>query len=200
MQRLHEKKRRLIVATAAKMFATRPYHKVRLDDIAAGARIGKGTVYLYFDNKEDLYFSLIYDGFEHLVDRLRGQMADAGGNGARVSAAQLLRRIVDELVGFAFAHPHFFELMRTSAAVPKELSTSAWSRKRQELQDLIVAIIQRGVAAGDLADPNPEMTAVCLGGMVRSIMLFGPKGAEQREVADQVYRIVERGIVCGKKR
>src|SRR4051812_13319197 len=57
MQRPDEKKRAQIVATAARLFATRPYHKVRLEDIATDARIGKGTLYIYFDNKEDLYFS-----------------------------------------------------------------------------------------------------------------------------------------------
>src|SRR3954451_9617083 len=78
MQRPDEKKRALITATAAKLFASRPFHKVRLDDIAAEAKIGKGTLYIYFDSKEDLYFSLIYQGFAGLVDRLRQQLGLGG--------------------------------------------------------------------------------------------------------------------------
>src|SRR3978361_2298690 len=105
MRRPDEKKRQVIVAAAAKMFASRPYHKVRLDDIAAEAHIGKGTVYIYFENKEDLYFSLIYDGFERLVDRLHAQVTGEAGGKNGLSAPIALRRIIDELVAFAFGHP-----------------------------------------------------------------------------------------------
>lgn len=196
MQRPDEKKRQLIVAVAARLFATRPFHKVRLDDIAAAAHIGKGTLYIYFDNKEDLYFSLIYDGFERLVDRLQTQVA--GENGPP-PAGQALRRIVDEVVSFAFAHPHFFELMRSVGEI-KALAGAEWNQKRQELQFLVAETIRRGVATGDLDDANPEMTAACLGGMVRSVMLFGPKNARESDVAQQVYRLLERGIVLERDR
>jgi AcrR family transcriptional regulator len=193
MQRPDEKKRQLIVATAARMFATLPYHKVRLDDIAAAAHIGKGTLYIYFDNKEDLYFSLIYDGFERLVDGLNAQLDETAPAAEPLPALDALRRIIDELVAFAFAHPHFFELMRSAGEV-KRLAEGEWSRKRQEFIDLVGRTIRRGVREGTLHDPNPDMTAVCLGGMVRSIMLFGPRGLAQRQVADQVYRILVDGI------
>jgi AcrR family transcriptional regulator len=194
MQRPDEKKRQMIVATAARMFAARPYHKVRLDDIAAEARIGKGTVYIYFDNKEDLYFSLIYDGLERLVERLRSQVLDSNGSHEAIPASVALRRTIDELVGFAFAHPQLFELIRTAGDM-KGLATPNFSRKRQELQDLVAAIIKRGVKSGELDDPNPDVTAACLGGMVRSIMLFGPRGLSEKDVARQLYRLLERGIV-----
>src|SRR5437764_12068059 len=75
MQRPDEHKRQLIIDTAGRFFATQPFHKVRLDDIAAAAKLGKGTLYIYFDSKEDLYFSLIYEGFAKLVDQLRGELA-----------------------------------------------------------------------------------------------------------------------------
>ena len=45
MQRPHEEKRQPILATAAMMFARHPFHKVRLDDIAAETHVGKGTLY-----------------------------------------------------------------------------------------------------------------------------------------------------------
>src|SRR6266480_3299827 len=99
MQRPDEKKRALITATAARLFATQPFHKVRLDDIAAEAKIGKGTLYIYFDSKEDLYFSLIYDGLGRLVDTLREQLFGDGGSSddaatTGLTAREGLRRIV----------------------------------------------------------------------------------------------------------
>jgi AcrR family transcriptional regulator len=52
-------KREKILQVAEKMFATRRFHEVTLDEIAALAHIGKGTIYLYFKSKDDLLFQLI---------------------------------------------------------------------------------------------------------------------------------------------
>lgn len=215
MQRPDEKKRALITATAARLFATRPFHKVRLDDIAAEAKIGKGTLYIYFDSKEDLYFSLIYGGFAELVDRLREQLgageaaeepsANGNGNGKstagrrgtpRLSARDALERIVAEMVRFTFQHPQLSELMRTVGRVVGQ-SASDWAAKRTELQQLIEETIRRGVRAGELVDPYPELTALCVPGMVRSLMLFGPKGLKEADVVAQIMRLLEHGIAAG---
>jgi AcrR family transcriptional regulator len=197
MQRPDEKKRALITATAARLFAQRPFHKVRLEDIAAEAKIGKGTLYIYFDNKEDLYFSLIYDGFLRLVERLRTQVAPAPApDGPAQTAAEGLKRITTELVSFAFGHPHFFELMRTiGPGVLKSNPHADWNHLRHELQTLIEDTIRRGIAAGELDDPLPQLTAAFLPGMVRSVMLFGPRCLSENEVRDQILRLLEHGIM-----
>src|SRR4051812_505499 len=197
MQRPDEKKRALITATAARLFAQRPFHKVRLEDIAAEAKIGKGTLYIYFDNKEDLYFSLIYDGFARLVDGLRGQLARP--DGPAPSAVESLGRIATELVRFAFGPPPFFELMRTTGAgALRGHPDSDWNGLRQELQTLIEDTTRRGVDAGELAAPHPQLTAAFLPGMVRSVMLFGPRGASETDVREQILRLLEGGIVRRK--
>src|SRR5829696_5739613 len=109
MQRPDEKKRQLIAETAARMFATLPFHKVKLDDVAAEAGVGKGTLYIYFKSKEDLYFWLIQDAFGKLVEQLNTQL----GHG-ELSPTDTLRRIVVELVKFGFDNPQLFELIRSA--------------------------------------------------------------------------------------
>src|SRR4051794_829291 len=156
MQRPDEHKRQLIIDTAARLFATQPFHKVRLDDIAAAAKLGKGTLYIYFENKEDLYFTLIYEGFGQMVERLREDLgADVGG-----PAIHRLGRIVTALVGFAFQNPHFFELIRTAGAVPGQ-QEQKWREKGGDLHRLIEDTIRRGVERAELSDEHPELTALC---------------------------------------
>jgi len=191
MQRPDEHKRQLIIDTAGRFFATQPFHKVRLDDIAAAAKLGKGTLYIYFDSKEDLYFSLIYEGFAKLVDELRGQLA---GEQTR-PAVECLEVIVRALVASAFQNPHFFELMRTTNVVVPGQIEPAWQAKRQEFQQLVADTIRRGVERGELTDPRPELTAVCIPGMLRSLMLFGPQGMDEKTVSEQIFRVLTRGIV-----
>ena len=195
MQRPDEHKRQLIIDTAARFFATQPFHKVRLDDIAAAAKLGKGTLYIYFDSKEDLYFALIYEGFARLVDELHAQLQ---GEQDR-PAVESLERIVRRLVAVAFQNPHFFELMRTTGAVVPGQIEPAWQAKRQEFQRLVADTIRRGVARGELDDPRPELTALCIPGMLRSLMLFGPAGIDEKMVAEQIVRMLKSGIVAEGK-
>lgn len=191
MQRPDEKKRQLIAATAAKLFATRPFHKVKLDDVAAAAGVGKGTLYIYFKSKEDLYFWLIYDAFARVVRQLEGRLRLN-----EMPASQSLRLIVRELVKFGFDNPQLFELMRSAGPMIKD---HRWDAKRQELTNLIEQTIQRGIKTGEFSDPHPEITALCVPGLLRSVMLFGPKGLDEQTVSSQISRLLESGI-CGSRR
>jgi AcrR family transcriptional regulator len=186
MQRPNEKKRRLIAATAARLFASRPFHKVKLDDVAAAAGVGKGTLYIYFKSKEDLYFWLIYDAFSRVVEQLESQLQGGG-----FTAAQALRRIIAELVKFGFDNPQLYELMRTAGPIIKD---DRWDHKRKELASLIEQTIRRGIQSGEFRDPHPEITALCVPGLLRSVMLFGPKGLNEKTVAAQITRLLEQGI------
>lgn len=191
MQRPDEKKRQSIASVAAKLFASRPFHKVKLDDVAAAAGVGKGTLYIYFKSKEELYLWLIYDAFAKVVERLEVQLGPG-----ELPADQALRRIIAELVKFAFDNPQLFELIRTAGPLTRE---ERWEEKRTRLADLIEQTITRGAAEGVFNDPNPRMTALCVPGLVRSVMLFGPKGLDEATVIKQVTRLLERGICSGDK-
>ena len=50
-----EAKERAILEAAAKVFAMKPFHGVLIDEIASDAGIGKGTIYRYFETKDELY-------------------------------------------------------------------------------------------------------------------------------------------------
>src|SRR5215210_4275470 len=143
MQRPSEIKRRKISDTAARLFASKPFHKVRLDDVAAAAQVGKGTLYIYFKSKEDLYVSLVSEGFTQLVDKLKSV--------SELPPREALSEIIRQLVIFSFAHPNFFEMMRT---VPQLTNHSALLRMRKELSDLITKTLRRGIRQGVWSDPQ----------------------------------------------
>jgi AcrR family transcriptional regulator len=185
MQRPNERKRRKITDTAARLFASRPFHKVRLEDVAAAAQVGKGTLYVYFRGKEDLYASLLYDGLAGLVERIEQQVAECA------SPEEASARIVRELVGYAFDRPYIFELMRF---VDPTRTERRLTKKRKELAALIEAVLRRGNAQGAWDDPHPELTAVFLPGLVRSAMLYGPKELEEQTLVRHILRLLGVGV------
>ena len=194
MQRPDEKKRQQIVAAATRLFAARPFHEVRLEDVATAARVGKGTVYIYFDSKDELYASLVRDAFVALVERLSGPLsAPLNGRGTAhpASSWDALRTAVGELVNFSTANPHFFRLMR--AGLPGH-DDRALIAVRHELGRMLEACIRRGVRRGEMSDPHPELTAQFIPGLVRAAALWGPEDASPDVVTNHILRLLEQGL------
>lgn len=72
-----------LLAAALDLFVERGYAATRLDDVAARAGVTKGTLYLYFENKEALFKAVIEQGIvpvlaeaEQMVAAHSGQMGE----------------------------------------------------------------------------------------------------------------------------
>jgi AcrR family transcriptional regulator len=78
-----------LMAAALDLFVERGYAATRLDDVAARAGVSKGTLYLYFSSKEELFKAVIRSGIVPLIER--GERLHEKHQG---SAGELLRKIV----------------------------------------------------------------------------------------------------------
>jgi len=68
-----------ILQAAEEIFSMYGYEKATLDEIIALADVGKGTVYKYFGNKEQLFYRLVLDKNKPFVEKLR-QVVDEQKN------------------------------------------------------------------------------------------------------------------------
>lgn len=184
MQRPHEEKRLAIMRTAARMFAERPFHEVRLEEIATATKLGKGTIYVYFASKDDLYTTLIAEGIDQLVAELR--TAAAAGEGAWPTLA----RTVDALLGFTERFPHLYSLMR--GAPPQD---GVLAHKRTELARALARILRQGTRSGELDDPHPELTAEFVLSFARGALLFPPARMSKKALAAHLLRVLGGGIL-----
>jgi AcrR family transcriptional regulator len=184
MQILDHEKRNKILQAAGELFASRPFHKVLLSDVAATAAVGKGTLYIYFKNKEELYLAVLYDGLERLADHVR-QCLDSDETR---SPEETLEMVVRDLVDQSFENPHLLELIR-SVQVPLE-GRVFLDQKRHELTDRIEAVICRGVRIGRFSDPHPGVTARFVPGLIRSVLLDGVAGQDRQVVTEHILRFL----------
>lgn len=100
-------KRDVILKAVEKVFRDRRFDEVTLDEIAAEAHVGKGTIYLYFQDKEDLFLQMVQEG-------LRGQRAAI--ETIAVSEADVpgkLRAIAESASRFIQRHHSAFKLMHS---------------------------------------------------------------------------------------
>lgn len=59
-----------ILDAARAVFFEKGFQNASMEEIASQAEIGKGTIYLYFKNKTDLYTSILVDSLENFNKRL----------------------------------------------------------------------------------------------------------------------------------
>jgi AcrR family transcriptional regulator len=71
-----EARRQAILAAALAVFAERGFEAARLDDVAARAGVAKGTLYLYFRDKEALFEALVRNAVSPLLEQM-GRLAAA---------------------------------------------------------------------------------------------------------------------------
>lgn len=72
-----------LLAAALDLFVERGYAATRLDDVAARAGVSKGTLYLYFTNKEELFKAVVRESVvpvlgeaEGIIEAYEGHTAD----------------------------------------------------------------------------------------------------------------------------
>ena len=184
MKEYTDKEARILEA-AADLFSRQPFHKVLLSDVARTAAVGKGTLYLYFSSKEDLYFGVLFREFDNLLERLKRIEADGTGPDAQLGA------VVSELAAHFFKKAANMDMQGVVLTCP---STQEWREKREELLALMEEIIGRGVEQGLFEDAQPRLTAKYIPGLLRAASHFAPEGENFEAVCRHASDFVLRGL------
>ncbi len=75
-----------ILEAALKTFARFGFHRTRISDIAGEAGVADGTVYIYFERKEDILISLFQEMMSGFVSGLRRRLAECGNSNEKLAA------------------------------------------------------------------------------------------------------------------
>lgn len=86
-------RREQILAVAVDLLATEPYERLTMASVAAAAGLAKGTPYLYWRTKEELFLAALSDEYSQFWQSLRDALAGLGPEEARI-ASVIAREIV----------------------------------------------------------------------------------------------------------
>ena len=155
-----------IMLAAEKLFTSRQLHEITLEDVAEAAKVGKGTIYRYFKDKDDLFLQTATSGFEELCDVLRRKVPEDARFEEQLLAA------CAQISAFFQRRRQLFRMMQAEGIRMhwcKGEARERWLAKRKKLVAAVGDIIGRGAAEGVVrADLPPEVLAHFLLGMLRT--------------------------------
>jgi AcrR family transcriptional regulator len=170
-----------ILAAAARLFATHRFHEARMEDIAALAEVGKGTLYRYFKDKEELYLALLHRAAEGLLLRLQEAMA------AHDSPRAQLLRVVEGLLAYFDEQPHLLDLIQHAEVMHRSDQEFPWQAVRRQTMTLVKDILMAGTRAGEFHITDVDLAVLMLLGGLRAVFRFGatprPEGLATQIVA-----------------
>jgi AcrR family transcriptional regulator len=164
---MNSDKKQRIMQAAEQLFRNRRFHEITLEEIAREAGVGKGTIYLYFSDKEDLIFQAAVAGFDEMCELLRQNV------GGGVAFRDGLLNMCETISAFFKKRRPLFRIIMSEGERAME-STGAglrqrWQQRRKTMIQDVAAVIARGVAPGEIRrDIPPEILAEYLLGMLRT--------------------------------
>jgi AcrR family transcriptional regulator len=155
--------RERILASASRLFANTDFNSVTVDEVAAHAHVGKGSVYRQFNSKEGLYASVMIGAFIQLQEEIRVALKTSA------SIDDQIYTIVAHAVNFFWTRQQFFELLRDRRLAPRKLLRH-YRAERAKLLLLICDVLR---AAADRGAMRPgldiKLAAEALMGLVRGL-------------------------------
>ena len=150
-----------ILAAAIDVFAARGFAAARLDEVAARAGVTKGTLYLYFENKEALFKAIVH---EQLLPRLAEADERARGytGPATVLLLEVIKTIADAVIGTRLGL--IPKLVIADAGNFPELARFYVDEVIARGMGVFSRILERGVAQGEFRKIDLAVAApVCIG-------------------------------------
>ena len=180
-----EAKERAILDAAAKVFATKPFHGVLIDEIASDAGIGKGTIYRYFETKDDLYFATTL----HVLDQLEEVLSEVLAQ--EQTAACRLERIARENLRFYWDRRFLFPFLQTDGLPgPRE----ELIKRREAILRFAQEAILAGIERRELRGIDARIGAELFLGLVRSANLFRKPEDTLEDLVAQILSIFLEGV------
>jgi AcrR family transcriptional regulator len=196
-RRIKEKdsRRKLILKSARALFFKKGFHKVTVDEIAKIAELGKGSIYLYFNSKEEIYAQILLNDIENLYQLVSPVFEKRG------STMDLLEEFSRIYVDFFLNEGELFRILIAYMVHPdqmnltKELNSKILEANARSVS-IIGKILEKGVSSGELSPQiNIRQTQNGLWGLLNGIIslfiFFGDKDRRKDKINATIRSALE---------
>lgn len=161
-----------IASVASELFAERGISATSMDDIAKAAGYSKATLYVYFENKEEIVSVLVLDSMKKLCSYISSALQYQTSTRARYDL------ICKELTRYQDEYPFYFKMMLDKINVNFENQDFFPEEKEsyeigEEINKMIKGLLLSGIESGDLrCDIELMPTSFSCWGMLSGLILL----------------------------
>ena len=188
-------KRAKIIEAASLLFSQKHYHEVMVEDVAKLASLAKGTVYNYFDSKEELYFSIMRQRMEKLISSLRNKIAD------EKTSIDSLHSFIIHTYMFMMKYQTFFLMYQKESLKAENEICSELVVMEKDLKSMLKTIIKKGKVENLFREIDEDFAVdLILGSIYGSAARGIEKKYDEEEMVkdrERVYEFVVTGLFSG---
>ena len=162
-ERILRKKR--IIAGALKVFNAVGIEKTTMDEIALESGFGKATLYYYFPSKDDVFISIMEQGWKKLWEGIEARIVEEVAPKKKfMGIVKKMGKIVTDdkvLYGFLFTAPNFIQ----------ESQKQSWKTYQERLYSILQSIIEEGIKKKEFVDLDPGLLMKAIGGLFHQLLI-----------------------------
>jgi len=175
-EREKEQRRSDIIDAAERVFFSRGYDVSTMDDVAAEAELSKGTLYLYFESKDELHFAIMERGMAFLMQLMEEKIRH------EENGRQNLKALGLALVELSNIHPDYFNslILFQSRDVEQqklnEMKIKKFIEGRNSI-NLLNEAIEKGMKDGSIRVdiPLPSLSMTLWSQMMGILVMYSTK-------------------------
>ncbi len=184
-----QERKSALMDAALTLFSERDFHEVTVEEIAERAGLSKGTVYLYFENKENLFLSIIQDRTDALISRIRRAIR------SHRTYEERLNKLVLSWLGFFEEQKAYFKLVHSEKSRIDARSKQSMHVHMQqsyiEMKKLLTGFIEEGIALNLLRKVKPEVLVKALQGMLNGFIFESVFMQEKSSLVGETQSVLD---------
>ncbi len=198
-EREKEQRKSDIVDAAERVFFSKGLQNATMDDVAEEVELSKGTLYLYFKNKEDLYLAIHLRG-NHILKNMFEQAVSKHKTGI-----EKVRAIGDAYFEFYKNYPDYFNAMiyyesREINWEDEDTIAAQCALVGKSTLEVLVQAIMTGINDETIRrDVDPLKAAICLWGQstgviqiatLKEAMILAKHQIKPEEIIDYSFDLI----------
>ncbi len=181
-------RKQAIIVVAARLFARNGYAECEMEQVASASKIAKGTLYLYFKSKEELFYACVDHGMQSLQVEVQAAAEQHAEPFARISAAILAYLLFFE------EHPEQVELLMQERAFFRDRKQPTYfthrEANRERWREVWSKLLRDGLIRSTLTvDQALDFVGNLVYGTMFTNHFLGRSASEQhRTIMDILFR------------
>jgi AcrR family transcriptional regulator len=184
-----------ILEAARKVFAKKGFNNATVDDIASAAGVAKGTIYLYYESKRDIYFAALKFGIEHIYSVLEEELQTVS------TPEDKLRTLIGVKLAYFDDNRDFFKIYYSELGniCIHPGTIDEFKALYLEQAKVIESILKEGARKKVLRAVRTEQTAFAISDLIRGVVTQRVLGWSKSTISqdvDFIFDLIWKGIAA----